>query len=126
MPQDMNSVNIIGRLTRDAEERVAGETKILGLRLAVNDRRKVQGEWQDVGMFFDVTYFPRVDWMAERMVKGARVAIAGKLQWREWTSNDGSKRQSVEILANEIWPLDARAEGGPRSGGVLPDDEIPF
>jgi single-strand DNA-binding protein len=72
------------------------------MRIAVNDRRKIGEEWQEVPGYYDVTVFGRQGENAARYLqKGSSVAIAGKLQWREW-EHDGVKRQTVEILANEV------------------------
>ena len=36
----------------------------------------------------------------------------GRLSWREWQAQDGTKRQSVEVIANDLFFLDSRGEGG--------------
>ena len=40
----------------------------------------------------------------------------GRLSWREWQAQDGSKRQNVEVIANDVF-LDSRGEGGGEGGG---------
>ncbi len=156
MPADLNRVTLIGRLTRDPELRHSRSgDAIASLRIAVNGRARDEGgQWIDKPNFFDVSVFGRqAETVANYMAKGRRIGIDGRLQWREWEAQDGTKRQSVDVVANDIFFLDSRgdAEGGgggwsaqaaPASpGGDLPvdtsdlsspapapagDDDIPF
>jgi single-strand DNA-binding protein len=157
VPADLNRVTIIGRLTRDPELRHSRSgDAIASLRIAVNGRARDEGgQWVDKPNFFDVSVFGRqAETVANYMAKGRRIGIDGRLQWREWEAQDGTKRQSVDVVANDIFFLDNRgdAEGGggggwsaqaaPASpGGDLPvdtsdlsspapapagDDDIPF
>jgi single-strand DNA-binding protein len=67
------------------------------------------------------------------------VGVQGKLTWREWDAQDGTKRQSVEVVANNVQFLGGRGDG--ESGSFVPqgaaaprqdfptsaaDDDIPF
>jgi len=77
----MNSVNLIGRLTRDPELRTTnGGTPVCTLRLAVPRPPKDDG---DAGaVFVDVTTFVRqAEAVAEHMVKGRQVAVSGRLEY---------------------------------------------
>jgi single-strand DNA-binding protein len=72
--------------------------------------------------------------------KGRAVGIDGRLDWREWEAQDGTKRQAVEIIADTVQFIGGRGdgEGQPQfvpsgaqtdtadfgQGGV--DDDIPF
>lgn len=99
---NINSVTITGNLTRDPETREIGNGSVTSLRVAVNDRRKVGEEWQDVANYFDVSVFGGLGENCARFLeRGRGVAIAGKLRWREWETDDG-KRQAVSIIANEV------------------------
>ena len=46
------------------------------------------------------------------LVWGRRIGVDGRLSWREWQAQDGSKRQGVEVIANDVFFLDSRGEGG--------------
>ena len=50
----MNSVNLIGNLTREVELKHVGEAAVAKFGVAVNERVKKNGEWTDVAYFFDV------------------------------------------------------------------------
>jgi single-strand DNA-binding protein len=114
---------------------------VCSLRLAVNTRRKDEsGQWTDKPNYFDVTVWGQQgENCAQYLSKGRPVAIDGRLEWREWEAQDGSKRQAVEVVADSVQFLGGRqdAEGGAyvpagaaSSGDDFPssptDDDIPF
>ena len=120
MPADLNRVTLVGRLTRDPEMRhTAGGDAICSIRLAVSSRARDEGgNWGDRSNYFDVTVFGRqAETASTYLAKGRRIGVDGRLSWREWQTQDGSKRQSVEVIANDLFFLDSRGEGGGGSGG---------
>lgn len=119
MAENINVVSITGNLTSDPELRhTGGGTSVCGLRVAVNGRRKDQsGQWVDKPNFFNVTVWGRSgETAAQYLAKGRPVAIQGRLDWREWEAQDGSKRQTVEIVAERVQFLGGN-DGGGNGGG---------
>ncbi len=145
MPQNINSVVLVGNLTKDPELRhTPSGTAVTTLRVAVNDRVKKGEEWTDAAYYFDVTVWGRTaENCAQYLAKGRPVGVQGKLTWREWDAQDGSKRQSVEVVADNIQFLGSR-DGGAGGGdqqfvpqgaaqstddfpaAAAADDDIPF
>ena len=121
MASDLNHVALIGRLTRDPELRqLPSGDGVLSMRLAVNARSKRGDSWEDVANFFDVTMFgKRADTLAGMLSKGSRVGIDGRLSWREWQTQDGGKRQSVEVIANDLFLLDGKPH-------AKAEEDVPF
>jgi len=119
MAQNINSVVLVGNLTKDPELRhTPSGTAVTTLRLAVNDRVKRGEDWQDAAYYFDVTVWGRdAENCAQYLAKGRPVGVQGKLTWREWDAQDGTKRQSVEVTANNIQFLGSREGGGAPGGG---------
>jgi single-strand DNA-binding protein len=120
MPADLNRVTLVGRLTRDPELRhTGGGDPICSIRLAVSSRSRMDdGNWGDKSNYFDVTVFGRqAETASTYLAKGRRIGVDGRLSWREWQAQDGSKRQSVEVIANDVFFLDSRNEGGGGGGG---------
>ena len=119
MAQNINSVVLVGNLTKDPELRhTPSGTAVTTLRLAVNDRIKRGEEWQDAAYYFDVTVWGRdAENCAQYLAKGRPVGVQGKLTWREWDAQDGTKRQSVEVTASNIQFLGGRDGGGADGGG---------
>lgn len=127
----INRVVISGNLTRDPELTQAGQTPLLKIGVAVNDRRKDQasGEWVDVPNFFDVLIWgARGESLNRFLKKGAKVAISGKLKWSSWETDSG-KRSKVEIVADEVELMgkasNSNDDDAPSSSTQFTDD-IPF
>jgi single-strand DNA-binding protein len=71
------------------------------------------GEWEDKPNFFDVKVWGAQGENAGRYLsKGRPVAIDGRLEWREWETQDGTKRQAIEIIADSVQFLGSRTGGG--------------
>ena len=125
---NLNVVVITGNLTRDPELRsTPGGTSVCKLRVAVNSRRKdgSTGEWVDKPNYFDVTVWgAQGENCANYLSKGRPVAVEGRLDWREWEGQDGSKRQAVEIIANSVQFLGSR-DGSSRGNGFTPESDVP-
>jgi single-strand DNA-binding protein len=120
VPADLNRVTLIGRLTRDPELRhTAGGDPVCGIRLAVSSRAKgADGEWGDRSNYFDITIFGRqAETASTYLSKGRRIGVDGRLSWREWEAKDGGKRQTVEVIANDLFFLDSRGDGEGGGGG---------
>lgn len=110
MASDLNTVALVGRLTRDAEQRQAGETSIQSMRLAFTTRAKKDGEWVDESNFIDVTLFRRGG-LNPYLVKGTRIGVTGRLSWHEWQTSSGDKRQQIEVIAESVQLLDSKQDG---------------
>ena len=117
---NINRVILTGNLTRDPELRSTNSGfNICSLRLAVNNRRKdgQTGQWVDEPNYFDITVFgAQGENCAKYLSRGRPVAIDGKLRWREWESQNGEKRQAVEVVADSVQFLQG-GDGGGGGGG---------
>ena len=122
---NINRVVLVGNLTRDPELRhTPSGTAVCGLRLAVNTRRKdgATGEWTEKPNYFDITVWGNQgENCAQYLAKGRPVAIDGRLEWREWEAQDGSKRQAVEVIADTVQFLGGRDGGGEGGQPVRPE-----
>lgn len=109
----INRVVLVGRLTRDPELRaLPSGLKVCGLRIACNSvRRDAEGNFQEKPNFFDVSVFGASAKNVKRYTgKGSRVAIDGRLEWREWETPDEHKRQAVSVVADTVLFLDGADE----------------
>lgn len=107
----MNAVQIVARLCAAPSVEERGGTQVGRLRLAVARQRGKEGEDRGAD-FVDVTVFGRqAQTCAKYLAKGRRVAIEGHLHHSEWETEDGSRRQKLEVIARTVEFLDApRAE----------------
>jgi single-strand DNA-binding protein len=113
MAANINRVVLVGNLTRDPELRhTPSGTPVCSLRVAVNTRRKDEtGQWTDKPNYFDITVWGQQgENCAQYLAKGRPVAIDGRLEWREWEAQDGTKRQAVEIIADSVQFLGGRGD----------------
>lgn len=101
----INRVVISGNITRDPDlRRTQQGMAILTIGVAVNDRKKnpQTNEWEDRVNFVDCTVFgKRAESLSERLSKGMKVAIEGKLRYSQW-ERDGQKRSKLEVAVDEI------------------------
>ena len=113
---NINRVILTGNLTADPElSTLPSGTSVCRLRLAVNRRYKDQssGEWVEKPNYFDVKVWgAQGENCATYLSKGRPVAVDGRLEWREWDAQDGTKRQAVEIIADSVQFLGSREGGG--------------
>jgi single-strand DNA-binding protein len=126
---NINRVVLTGNLTRDPELRsTASGTSVCSLRIATNTRRKDQnGDWVDKANYFSVTVWgAQGENCARFLSKGRPVAIDGRLEWREWETQDGHKREAVDIIADSVQFLGGRDDaGGTPGNGFTPRSDVP-
>jgi single-strand DNA-binding protein len=126
---NLNRVVITGNLTKDPELRsTPNGTPLCKLRVAVNSRRKdsASGEWVDKPNYFDVTVWgAQGENCATYLRKGRPVAVDGRLDWREWEAQDGSKRQSIEIIADSVQFLGSREDAPSGGNGIEARSDVP-
>lgn len=110
----INRVLISGNITRDPDlRRTQQGMAILTIGVAVNDRKKnpQTGEWEDRVNFVDCTVFgKRAESLADRLSKGMKVAIEGKLRYSQW-ERDGQKRSKLEVAVDEIEFMSRNQQG---------------
>src|SRR5262252_1720795 len=144
---NINRVILVGNLTRDPELRhTGGGTPVCSLRIAVNGRRRDEsGNWVDEPNYFSISVFGnQAENCAQYLAKGRPIAVDGRLRWREWQAQDGSKREAVEVVADSVQFLGSRGDGDLAGGGnqfvpagaaaqqetadfpAAADDDIPF
>lgn len=115
----VNHVVLIGRLTRDPEVRTTTSGKtVADFSLAVTKRFKPQDGSPDADFFKIVAWGQTADFVQNYLGKGRLVAVTGRLQSRKYTTQDGSNREVVEIVADNVQGLDRpRDDQGGGSGG---------
>jgi single-strand DNA-binding protein len=130
---DINSVIIIGRLTRDPEfAYTTGGTARLNLSIATNRSENKNGQWVDKPSFFDITLWGKQgERIKQYLHKGKQIAINGFLDQQRW-EKDGQRYNKVCIIANTIQLLGGQQTGTqqePTGEYSTPEDfseDIPF
>ena len=99
-----NSVQMIGNIGQEIEVRTTNSgTAVTTLRLAVNERAKVNGEWGDVTNWFDVVCWGKTaELCGQYLNKGSSVFSVGRLSVRSFEDKTGQKRTKTEIVAEDV------------------------
>jgi single-strand DNA-binding protein len=101
------SVTVAGNLTGDPQLRYTPQgTAKATPQVAVTGRVRDGGGWKDgdTGFYRVVVWRAQAEHAAASLAKGSRVVVVGRLTQRAWTAEDGSPRQVVEVVAEELGP----------------------
>ena len=100
----MNRVILAGNITRAPELRFSGQgVPVCGFGLAVN---RVRSKDKDAVDFFDVSVWrEQGEAVASHKRKGDPILVEGRLQYRTWEAEDGSKRSKVDVVAESVQSL---------------------
>ena len=121
MAANLNKVLLIGNLTRDPELRyIPSGSAVATFTVAVNRVYKDQaGEKKEQVSFIRVVVWGRrAEVCGEYLSKGSPVFVEGRIQSRDWETQEGQKRSTVEVVADNIQFLrGASKQGAPGASG---------
>lgn len=132
----LNSVMLIGNLTKDPESREAGTHTVASFSIAVNRRSKGQdGQQKEDVSFVDCEAWDKTATLVmQYLTKGKPVLVQGSLKQDRWQTQDGQNRSKMKIVVNNVQFLGQRPEGEQGQAGVaqgttagdIGDPDIPF
>jgi single-strand DNA-binding protein len=104
---DINSVTIIGRLTKDGSEcfkYLPTGTACLNFSIAVNETYKAKdGKYEEFTNFFECSLFGKsAETLKDYFRKGNRIAVVGSLRQSTWQGKDGKKASKVVIMVDNV------------------------
>ena len=102
--RDIATATLSGNLTRDVELReLPSGAEVARLRVASTARRRNGEEWVDKTNYFTVeVYGAQARACAQYLARGSRVVVEAELDWREWTDQQGAKREAVTFRARQV------------------------
>lgn len=118
----LNRAQILGNLTKDAEMRYTPNGQaVSSFSVATNRRWKNQDGTDGESTEFHniVVWGKQAENVTPMLKKGGPVYVEGRLQTRSWEGQDGNKRYTTEIVADQVIVLGSR--GG---GSANPIDDI--
>lgn len=135
----MNSVQLIGRLTRDPEVRYTdGGSSIARFSLAV-DKRFKQEKGADADFINIVSFGKTAEFIEKYFHKGMKIALNGRIQTGSYTDKDGKKVYTTDIVAENVEFCESKGTSAnndapaPASDGYfmnvpdgIDDGELPF
>ena len=103
----MNTISLTGGLTRDPELRCTPSGKsVCDMRLAVTRPRN-----RDKSDYFDIVAWETLgETCAEHLERGRQIAVNGRVEYREWETDDGTKRSAYSVIADQVDFLDRPRE----------------
>lgn len=108
----LNEIAIQGRLTRDPEAKAtASGISCATFTLACEQDYRNQNGERDTDFFDVVAWRGTGDFVQRYFRKGQMAVVKGRLQTRQWTAEDGSKRKTVQIVADNVY-FCGRENGG--------------
>lgn len=114
----LNQIVLMGRLTRDPElRRTASGVAVTSFTLAV-DRDYSGREGNKETDFIDCVGWRNTgEFVAKYFTKGQMAVVHGRLQIRGWTDNEGNKRRTAEVIAENVYFGGSKnhGEGAPKS-----------
>jgi single-strand DNA-binding protein len=113
----LNRATILGNCTRDPETRqTASGQSVCSFGVATNRAwTDASGAKQEAAEFHNVVAWGKLAEICGQYVsKGRKVYVEGRLQTRQWEGQDGTKRSTTEIVADNVILL------GDRQGGGMP------
>lgn len=119
----MNRVCLVGRLTAKPELRyTGGNIPYTRFSLAVNRTfNNAQGE-RETDFINVVVWRRQAENIANYLDKGSRVSVEGRIQTGSYTAQDGSKRYTTDVVADNVQFLDPRRNADARANTQTPYD----
>lgn len=134
MKKGINKCIIVGHLGQDPNlQNMPSGGAVTNISVATSEswKDKNTGQQQDRTEWHRIVFFNKLAEIAgQYLKKGSKVYIEGSLRTRTWEQN-GEKRYTTEIVANEMQMLDSKGEGASGASNAAQqtpefDDDIPF
>ena len=121
----MNKAILIGRLTKDPELRtIANGASSASFTIAINRPFTNQNGEREADFINCVAWRKQAENIAKYCVKGAQVAVEGRIQTRSYDAQDGTKRYVTEVVADNVTFLSPKGSGS--SGNFQINDQNNF
>lgn len=116
---NLNKVVLAGHLTATPELRsTANGVSVTSFSIAINRRFSKSADGNQTNGNANVDFINCVAWrntadfITRYFKKGSAICITGSLQYRSWTDQQGAKRSTVEVNADEAYFVDSNGQGG--------------
>ena len=114
----MNNVSLIGRLTADPELRhTQSGTANTRFTIAVDRSYQKPGEDKQADFITITAWQQKAEFICKYFSKGQRIAIVGEIRTGSYTANDGTKRYTTEVWANNVEFCESKRDSSSSNGG---------
>lgn len=138
----LNSVCLMGRLTADPELKSTQlGVSVCNFRIAVDRTYTPKGQEKQTDFINIVTWRSTAEFVSRYFRKGQLVAVQGSIQTGQYTDRDGNKRTAFDVVADNVFFAEKKAESGETKQGagydhspdiqgdfeeIISPDELPF
>lgn len=138
----LNSVCLMGRLTADPElKSTQSGVSVCNFRIAVDRTYQPKGQEKQTDFINIVTWRGTAEFVSRYFRKGQLVAVQGSIQTSQYTDRDGNKRTTFDVVADNVFFAEKKAESGETKQGagydhspdiqgdfeeIVGNDELPF
>jgi single-strand DNA-binding protein len=105
----LNHITIMGRMTRDPELRRTGSGVAVASFTVAVDRDFTKGE-KETDFIDCVAWRQSGEFVSKYFSKGSMIVVSGRLQIRKWNDKDGNKRQTAEVVADNVYFGDSKKD----------------
>ncbi len=114
----INSVVLVGRLTRDVEIRkTQSNLSVTSFSLAVDNRTKDANGNKTTSFINCTAWRQSADFLAKYTHKGSLIGVEGTLQQRSYDRKDGTKASVLEVVVDRVTLLESKSASGARVQG---------
>ena len=109
----LNSVCLMGRLTADPElKSTQSGVSVCSFRIAVDRTDQPKGQEKQTDFINIVTWRGTAEFVSRYFRKGQLVAVQGSIQTGQYTDRDGNKRTTFDVVADNVFFAEKKAESG--------------
>lgn len=113
----MNTVILLGRLTKDVEIRDAGNTKVGRFTLAVNRNFKNAEGKYDADFINCIAFGKQAEFVEQYFHKGSQALVTGRIQTGKYTNKDGQNVYTTDVVISGIDFTESKNNTGNTSAG---------
>ena len=138
----LNSVCLMGRLTADPElKSTQSGVSVCSFRIAVDRTYTPKGQEKQTDFINIITWRSTAEFVSRYFRKGQLVAVQGSIQTGQYTDRDGNKRTTFDVVADNVFFAEKKAESGETKQGagydhspdiqgdfeeIIGDESLPF
>lgn len=121
----MNKAILVGRLTRDPELRNTNSgVAVVSFTIAVNRTFTSNSGEREADFINCIAFNKQAENLNRYIKKGGLVGVEGRIQTRNYTAQDGSKRYVTEVVCDNVHFLEPKGSG--QSNSYTYDDYSPY
>lgn len=117
----MNSVVLMGRLTREPEIRTSGETTIAKYSLAVDRRKREETDFINC-----ITFGKGAEFAEKYLHKGMKICVSGRIQTGSYTDKEGRKIYTTDVVVDNQEFAESKKQESADFAPVPEQEELPF